>query len=72
MEYFFIVINTFGIRVENADVYFFDQYNTPIRSMDLLLEVVRQYGNDTSFVLKVDFKTKEDGINITSEVIYEN
>lgn len=71
MEYFLIVINAFEIRVQNAEILFFDQYKTPIRSMDLLNEVLRQYGNDSSFVLKVDFKVKDDGI-FTSVVIFAN
>lgn len=64
--------DTFGITSKNSDVFFCDQYNTPIRSMELLRWAIEKYGNDANFVLKVDFKPKQsDEIEslITSEVM---
>lgn len=65
--------DTFGITSKNSDVFFYDQYNTPIRTMDLLKWAIEMYGNDASFVLKVEFQPKmSDEVEslVTSEVTF--
>lgn len=63
--------DNFGITSKNLDVFFFDQYNTPIRTMELLQWAIQKFGDDANFLLKIEFRPKQSNeleSIITSEV----
>lgn len=70
--YFFsfqTVVDAFKIKTNNSDVLLHDQYNTPIRTKNMLHDILNQFGNDSNFFLKVGFKSRiVDDSLITSEV----
>lgn len=62
---------TFGITQKNSEVFFYDQYNTPIRTVNVLEWAFQKYESDASFLIKIEFRPKQtDEIEtlITSEV----
>lgn len=64
--------DAFGISPKNSDVFFSDQYNTPIRTLELLQWTIEKFGYDANFLLKIEFKPKQSKDSeslVTSEVI---